>query len=213
LTTSRTDLATYREVISDEVYRLPRWLEAGINGRPIVDIGSCIGISPAYFASRYPNSPVVAIEASNRNYEYLQMNAEPYGGQIDPVHAAFASEPGQVGMTKLEPGLHNHVSYLFSNHTDSELHGETAPAITPKDILGLLNDTERIVVKVDIEGAEREIFSSPTIDPLLIRADLLLAETHNQYAPGSSQAVYEAAERNGLKPVQPGGHTEIYYRI
>jgi FkbM family methyltransferase len=213
LTTAKTDLFTLWEILRDDAYKLPSQFKDNINGKPIVDLGSYVGISPAYFASRFPDSPVLAVEPNRRNFELLEENAEPYDGQITPVMLAFWNESGQVGSTVRSSNPHNHVSSVFANHVGSGPNGSTTSAITPEDILGYLKDTERIVVKADIEGAEKETFSSPTIDPLLARTDLLLVETHDRFVPGSSQAVCEAAERNGLKPAQPGGHTNIYYRI
>jgi FkbM family methyltransferase len=215
LTTAASDWATLMEIVKDEVYELPDELKKGINGLPVVDIGSYTGISPAFFATHYPDSPVLAIEPNKRNFGLLEVNSDPYDGQIRPVNAAFAAEPGLVGSINTSSDPHNHVSSLFSNGVEPDPNEPmSVAAITPADIVATLGNSERIgLLKVDIEGAERFAFASLAIDQLLDRTDLVMIETHNQFVPGSSQAVHEAAYCNGLTLARLGNHTDIYFRL
>lgn len=216
LVTVGGDLSVYQEIIDQGVYRLSENLANRVDGQPIVDIGAYIGITPAYFASRYPNSPVLAIEPQPRNFELLEHNSIPYAGQIEPLHAAFGPQEGTAVAFKHAAGQHNYVTYSFTNGYDFSGNGTPAvETITPNGVLERLGELGRIgLLKVDIEGAEKAVFESPAIEPLLKRTDLLLVETHDRFVPGSSYAVQSAAERAELARWQPANdHTTIYSRL
>jgi FkbM family methyltransferase len=215
MTTRRGDALVYHEVINDEVYRLPDDIRAEINGKPIVDIGANIGLAAIYFASRYPDSPVTAIEPHPRNYRILDMNAGSYGDQITVMKAALGAQPGDIGSVNTEGDPDNHVAHLFTDrYVEAAASEVVSPALTGEDIAGRLADLGRIgLLKIDIEGAEKEVFESYSVHPLLEQTDLLMIETHDRYVPGSSRAVRNAAAANGLHQSSPdGGHTTIYSR-
>ena len=46
--------------------------------RVIIDAGANIGISTIYFANRFPNAKVIAIEPEESNFELLKINCENY---------------------------------------------------------------------------------------------------------------------------------------
>ena len=65
------DILNLKEIIVDGAYRLHPALEAKVQGLPIIDIGAFVGISTTYFASRFPDSRVIAVEPQTRNYQIL----------------------------------------------------------------------------------------------------------------------------------------------
>jgi hypothetical protein len=89
---------------------------------------------------------------------------------------------------------------------------QVVATITPDEILESAQGNEIGILKVDIEGAERELFLSGAIDTLLRQAGVLLVETHDQFQPGASEAVYNAAIRSGMLASSANPHTEMYYR-
>jgi hypothetical protein len=62
-----------------------------IDGDLILDLGANVGYSSAYFLSRYPKSPVVAVEPDPRNFAMLQRNLAPYGSRATVIQAAVWS--------------------------------------------------------------------------------------------------------------------------
>jgi hypothetical protein len=58
------------------------------------------------------------------------------------------------------------------------------------------------ILKLDIEGAEREVFSHNS--NWLEKVNLLIIELHDHYKPGCSESVYSAISRYDFKKFQRG---------
>lgn len=78
--------------------------------------------------------------------------------------------------------------------------GATAPSLQEQvpgyrlaTILGLAGFETVDILKVDIEGAEFELFSSAVQD-CLHRVGLIIVETHDRFRPGSEAAVRRAVQ-------------------
>lgn len=78
-----SDLRVFREIEKGEyAFGLP------FRPKMIVDVGANIGITSIFFATRYPEAKVIAIEAEKSNFDILERNARAYPS-IVPVHAAL----------------------------------------------------------------------------------------------------------------------------
>lgn len=214
LTYAWPDFATFREVVAHDEYRLPPSLDYIVNGQVIVDIGANIGTSAAYFATHHPKSPIVAIEPHPRNADLLRRNSTPYGGQILVLERALSKDTREVPLANPESEIQgHHNSYLFSHDPAETAVQRTVPSITPSEILVVADYPQRIgLLKIDIEGAEKEIFASSAIDPLLQRTEVLAIETHDRHVPGCADAVMQAIERNKLQRFRQSGHVSFFNR-
>jgi tRNA G46 methylase TrmB len=69
-----TDIPTFNEVFywGEYAFDIPKAPET------IVDCGANIGLASVYFANRFPNAKIIAIEPEQSNFEMLQKNAAPY---------------------------------------------------------------------------------------------------------------------------------------
>ena len=83
-----------------------RWLEycwdLERSPRTVVDGGAYIGLSAIYFTMRYPGVRVIAVEASESNFNLLVRNTSDFPN-IEPVHAALWPQPGSLELTDPEP--------------------------------------------------------------------------------------------------------------
>lgn len=214
LTTAVADVATFVDVVRMGEYRFPYSLGRIINGNPIIDFGANIGTFTAYAASRYPDSVVVAVEPSPRNFELLEQNARPYGIHAITLNRAFALYPGTVPLVNPEAETKgHHISYSFRQTGPSALEEVTlAQAITPKNIVDMLSHgCHRVgLLKVDIEGAEREIFESKLVDPLLQITDMLAIEEHERHLFGCIDAIQGATARSGMVRFGGRGNTSYF---
>jgi len=216
-----SDLWGYIELFCQDAYTIPEYLDERVDGNVIIDIGAYNGASAAYFATRYPDSKVYAIEPNPDNYELLEKNTRPYGKQIEIIKAA--ASPSNHGAYKRPLGTHkrslglkpDNMLNAYMPKQSANGDGEEVPSISPYEIKTLRASSKlgRIgILKVDIEGAEKSLFESSEIDPLLQLVEILLIETHDIYVPGSKAAVQAAAIRNGLSPLSFNKHTDIYSR-
>jgi len=212
VTSRPCDLWTVREVLYEGSYDLPPALRQRIDGRPIVDLGANIGISAAYFASQYPHSSVLGVEPHPRNFQHLAVNASRYAN-IHALQAAVAPDHSPITMTVCGDSEEIYIANRFSAEK-----GITPTAyvdvVTPQDIDQLLGNPDLIgLLKVDIEGAERDLFASAAADILLRKTTVLAIETHERFVPGCEDSVASAAARNGLTHIGRNDLTDIYSRM
>lgn len=207
-----SDLAMYSEVAARKVYDVQPPLDQYIYGRPIIDIGANIGAASAYFASRYPDSMILAVEPHPRNIRLLRKNASRYGKQIQIIEAALGLD--DIPIPLANPDVANegrHASYVFSADIKTDRREAiTAKSITPRNLLVNLKDQKIGLIKIDIEGAEREIFASKLIDPLLKAANIFMIETHDRYFDGCTNTVKTAAARCGFIQFKERGNEHFF---
>lgn len=208
MTTSSADVATLLEIADRQVYKLPQSLAERVAYKPVIDIGGHIGLAAVYFANQFADSRVVSFEPNPRNYDYLLANAEAYEGQIKAVNAAVASQPGYT-VGRPVGRIENHVTRVYQG---SPKDGQEAiRAWSPDEIAQEVNEDIGLL-KVDIEGAEKDLFDSGAMDGLLGSTQIMVVETHDMYQPGSALAVHEAALRSKMDLYGDNGHTTIYSR-
>lgn len=203
LTNTSGDLGNYTELILTGALRLPfdSLIFSKIDGKPIVDIGANVGISVALLASQFPNSPILAVEANKRNVSRLRKNVKAYGRKISIINKAFAAHSGYVGLINPEASeTKRYTTYLYADVSKNHPEDLMVGTITPKEVANWAKGKGGYlgILKIDIEGAEKVIFDSLVIDPLLKICQVLLVETHDNNFPGSRQSVEKAARRAGL---------------
>ncbi|HKU61134.1 MAG TPA: FkbM family methyltransferase [Gemmatimonadales bacterium] len=126
----------------------------------ILDCGSHIGLSVAWFKRRFPRARITAFEPDPRNFELLQANVAANGLQeVELLNVALAAERGTArfyGQFKAEEPMsssHSLMEDWGTQRTKSWILVQTVPLsdyITgPVDYL-----------KLDIEGMETEVLRS-----------------------------------------------------
>jgi FkbM family methyltransferase len=175
-----------------------RWLEYGwdIEGpQTIVDGGAYIGLSAIYFTLRYPGVRVIAVEASEQNFDLLVRNTEAFPN-IKPVNAALWSEPGSVVLTDPGTGLWGlQVQAAGGLGGATDLTGATGPAVRAVTIGDIIREhgLDKIdLLKIDIEGAEKELFSEP--GPWLAQVDAICIELHDWFKVGCTRTFFAAVD-------------------
>ncbi len=145
----------------------------------------------------------------------LARNALAYGGQIEAINAAVAPDERPVTMHVFGGEETNYWAngYLVADDDRDPSKSAEINSITPEGILKTLNGTDEIgLLKVDIEGSERELFGAESIKPLLARTALLLVETHDRFVPGCSEAVHQGAVASRMRLDSSNDHTLRYVR-
>lgn len=152
----------------------------------IIDAGAHVGLASVYFAQRFPEARIISLEPDSGNYEMLKINTELYE-HITPLNVALWHTSGKVSLR--DPGLGN---WGFHVSDEAEEARAEVNAITVSDLITRYELNEIDLFKVDIEGAEREVFrnAAPWIDT--VRA--LIVELHEPLSPGSNRAFYTATQ-------------------
>ncbi len=137
----------------------------------IIDCGANVGYSSAYFLSAFPFAQLLAVEPDVANFRALQQNLGPYGSRATALRAAVWSGPAKLRLVEDHNAWAHHVQ---------EATSEDKMNVPATDIASLLaaSGRERIsILKIDIEGAERAVFSA-NYDVWLSKVDNLVIELH-----------------------------------
>lgn len=145
----------------------------------IVDAGANIGASVVWFARQFPDAQIAAFEPDPNNFSLLEINTA--GLNVELHHAAVSSRDGRVNLS--DPGLGE-----WGYQTELSDAGAIRSVGLNDFILGKIQQGFRpLIVKIDIEGAEGELFTGKT--DWLAECPLLIMELHDWLLPraGTSQ--------------------------
>jgi len=177
-----SDRYVFEQIFLDEDYAL----HADLRPRFIIDGGANVGYASIYFANRYPNADIVAIEPNIANFEILCENVRKYP-KIQPLRAGIWNKRGRLAVDDSLGSWGCTVAEVFPNESSADC----ADALTLDDIR-IRSGHERIdILKLDIEGAERELFSAPCRSWLAL-TDVMIIELHDRIKPGCSEALEHA---------------------
>ena len=177
-----SDVPTCWQVFVHKEYNF----EVGSPPEIIVDAGANIGLASIYFANRFPDSTIIAIEPEQSNFELLEKNVAPYGN-IHPLQAALWNRNEDIDL--LDPGLGKWGFMTGSGDIADQLPASARHRVRGMTVDRIMRDfsLERIdILKIDIEGAEREVFSdtSSWID----KVDGIIVELHEHMKKGCEQS-------------------------
>lgn len=165
-------------------------LEVCLHPRVIVDAGANIGLTSVFFANKYPDAKIVAIEPEPTNYELLLKNIAPYSNIVS-VQAALWKENTELAL--IDCGLGN---YGFQTHPGSVPCQSGMVGHVPSITIDMLMKDYQLdhidILKIDIEGAEKEVFENASLWIDQVRA--IEVETHDRMKMGCSRAVYLATK-------------------
>lgn len=155
--------------------------------RVVVDCGACIGASTVAFSNKFPAATVIAVEPEFGNFELLESNtlARP---NVERIRAAVAGAPGTRMVLDPCIGAWGYTVVESQRHLRSM--GQSVPAITINALLERYRASEIDILKLDVEGAEKELFES-SVD-WIDRVRALVVELHDRYVPGCAEAFQRA---------------------
>ena len=189
------DIKVYEKVFLEQEYRF----EILSPPRIIVDAGAHIGLASVYFANRYPAARIIAIEPEKDNFELLKKNVAPYR-TITPVHAGLWSDNHDISLFDPSGGSWG---FATSENTDSASIGRFCHTVSGITVERLMEDfkIDRIdILKMDIEGTEKELFNDSS--SWLANVDALIIELHERLRPGCSRNFYNQTNGFGAEWMQ-----------
>ncbi len=174
-----TDKQVFEQIFIDEDYALP------IERQPrfVIDGGANVGYGSIYFANRYPDADIVAVEPDPSNFKVLCENVKGYP-KIRPLKAAIWKERGLLHVDNSLGSWACTVSELRSDQMLDTNQPSYSDALTLDDICIRSGQDNIDILKLDIEGAELEVFSAPC-QFWLARTDVIIIELHDRMKPGA----------------------------
>jgi FkbM family methyltransferase len=197
-----SDMDVFREVFDECEYALPF---IKVEPKLVVDAGANIGLTSLYFTARFPRARIVAIEPEASNVELLRRNT----AEIPNITVkAAALWPRKTSLSLVDE---NSSKWAFSvKETSTNGEQSTFPAVTLPEILAEAGSNYIDILKLDIEGAEKELFSDGWQDWLL-KIGIIVIELHDRLVPGCSKAFYNAILSREFRQVVSGQNITIVF--
>lgn len=153
----------------------------------LIDAGAHIGLASVYFANRFPQCHILALEPELSNYRLLECNAKPYSN-ITPLRAGLWSRRASL---KIKDPCSGTWSFQLKEGAVGE--GDV-DVITVQEAMQHIGADRIGILKMDIEGAELEVLQ--TSNAWIGKIDALIVELHGELRKEGSR-VLEAAVRSG----------------
>lgn len=178
------DALIFKETVIDDCYRLSSLK----NPKVIIDIGAAYGDFSWYAKKLYPSAQVVAYEPDPFHTALLEKNIKALGC-VAKQKAVGAT--GQVEMI------------LHSDHTQSSAHTvkgiqpistHQVASVTLHDALKQYESVD--LVKIDCEGAEKEIFEK-TDPEIFLKVKRFSIEYHEFVVPGIRDQIVNLLKKQG----------------
>jgi FkbM family methyltransferase len=187
-----TDLPTFGQIFVNFEYESPCLPPTAST---IVDLGANIGLATLYFGARYPQASILSVEPDADNFGVLLRNTQSLQQRVHQYQAAIWTHDGQINLRTEDDANRSLGAWGIQVTTSPRPGQKSVPCYRLATILDLVGFSTVDILKIDIEGAELELFSDG-IDDCLSRIQVIIIETHDRFRPGS-----EAAVRNALAPL------------
>ena len=135
----------------------------------IIDAGANIGTACIWFSHQFPAARILAVEPDPANLEVLRLNTR--GRNVEIVEAAIGARAGSVSLV---PG--------DASWGVQTVRGGDVPITTVAELLGRVENGRLLLVKIDIEGFEDDLFSEAT--DWIAQAPAIFIEPHDWMLPG-----------------------------
>jgi FkbM family methyltransferase len=188
-----SDIRTVEQIFVQRQYALPCEPEP----RTILDAGANIGAAALFFAQRWPQAQIAALEPEPSNFALLAKNIRSTPS-ITAVEGALWHGDAQLNVANPNQ---DKWSFRMSAGSPSGVAGSIRGRSIPS-LLAHLRWQRIDLLKIDIEGAERELFRGST--DWLANVGALMIEIHEDIAPGAMAAVHDALHACGFTFSQSG---------
>lgn len=151
-----SDLSVIRQVFCHQEYACvvdeppPRF---------VVDAGANIGCTSFYLLHRFPDTVVTAIEPDRGNFDLCARNLAPFGDRVRLLKKGLWSEAAGL---RVVAGTNGVGEWALEVRPCGPGEAADVEAVGMRDVLAAAPDGRIDLLKVDIEGAERQVFGDPT---------------------------------------------------
>ncbi|MBN2322297.1 MAG: FkbM family methyltransferase [Spirochaetes bacterium] len=159
------------------------------NPKFIIDAGANIGTSSIFFAEKYPDARIIAMEPEESNFDLLLRNTRNY----ENIIAIKAAIWGASEKRTIKNQFSGHWGYTISDTLKrSESTGQNINCTTIGNIMEKYGIEKIDILKMDIEGSEKNVLenSSNWIDSV----EILTVELHDRICMGCARAFYLATK-------------------
>lgn len=176
-----SDKDVFRQIFLNDEYNY----KVKTNPKSIIDCWANNWLTAIYFANKYPDSKIVAVEPENSNFEILSRNIEKYEN-IYAIKKWIWDKNTNLVITNPD---WNKWSFQLTETNENEWIN----AITINQIMKDYNITEISILKIDIEWSEKRIFENNS-DNWLKNTNYIFVETHERYVKWCNKIIKDKAK-------------------
>lgn len=179
------DYITFIQIFITEEYKFE--INKSINPSIIIDCGANIGLTSIYYKNKYQNAQIIAIEPEINNYSLLMENLKYYS-DIICLNNGIWNRKCHLNIIN-ENAPEN--SFVFNESSNCD---NIIDAISINDIVNEYKLNEIDILKIDIEGSEKMVFSTGCEEWLPL-VKVLIVELHDRFVPGSSKSFFKSVSQ------------------
>jgi FkbM family methyltransferase len=158
--------------------------------RTVVDAGANIGLSSIFFTKRLNSPEIIALEPEESNFCQAVRNTK-HLYNVKMLKAALWPRKQRLWIHNLtRSGSLGYQVTAISNPKKQEV--ASFEVLTIPEILDQRGWTTLDLLKIDIEGGERELFGDESCNQWLNKVRVIVVELHDKLMPGCSTAFCRA---------------------
>jgi FkbM family methyltransferase len=128
----------------------------------IVDLGLNVGFTASHFAQIYPAARVIGVEMDEKNFKCAVANTAPWKDRLTLFNAAIWSSDGELAYEANCREDSYHVSTAGAGASQTAL--KKVKSISMQTLLKTCGVNSVDFVKMDVEGAEKELLLTGSLD-------------------------------------------------
>lgn len=183
-----TDISVMKQVLLEKHYDF----DLPSSPRVIVDAGSNIGLAAVFFANKFPNATIIALEPEESNFRILERNVAPYP-QVKPLMVALWNN--NLPITLVDTGMGSHGFQTTSSTQPNPARTRVVDAMTVEALMARTGISAIDLLKIDIEGSEKEVFENS--GDWMPKVGAVMVELHDHLKPGCTIAFLDATRGFG----------------
>jgi FkbM family methyltransferase len=175
-----SDIQTFYKIFYFKEYDI----KFPITPKVILDCGANVGLASVFFSNKYPDAKIIAIEPEASNFDLLKKNTAPYPNVVCLQKGIWNREANLTIVGGKD-------KWGFQTLESDKQTQNSIPAIAINQIMEYYDLEEIDVLKIDIEGAEKELFEK-NIEEWLPKTKFIVIELHDDFKKGCSKAFFNA---------------------
>jgi FkbM family methyltransferase len=176
-----SDLPVFEDILIRRSYDI----EYDFVPKVIFDCGANIGLASVFYANLFPDAKIIAVEPEASNFELLKKNTESYPN----IHLHKNGLWNKKTRLKIEDVGCEKWAFMLTEVSD-DIPG-SIEAISIPDLMQQYQCDEIDILKIDIEGSEKELFES-NYENWLPKVKILIIELHDRMREGAALSFFKA---------------------
>ena len=183
-----SDEPTFRQVFMNVRYEI----DLPFSPKTIIDGGSNIGYASVFYANKYPQAEILAIEPDSSNFEMVIKNTSKYPN-VKRIQSAIWGKTTHLKIKNPETE-----KWAFEVIETTKNEEGAFEAFSIQDLIDRMNWETVDFLKLDIEGSEMSVFKSG-YESWLPKVKLLIIELHERMQPGCTEVFEKAIRKYNFK--------------